>query len=180
MYGQMVTVDLVDKVFKKISKCKRKDLKAFKSESIESVSTNASMRNSWRSSVSSLTSLENVPLPEDCFNYLFDVKSFQPEDLSCMLENPTTIIVKGEHKPRLDRQGVITRQFRIRKKIPEDCDTSRIRTKLMRDGILIVSIPKIEKARQKSISAPGTSATTPTEHELLCSPSKRAKIPAVE
>lgn len=78
---------------------------------------------------------------KDKFQVNLDVQHFAPEEVTVkVIDN--YVVVEGEHEERKDEHGFISRQFKRRYAIPEDCNPEAVESKLSSDGVLTITAPK--------------------------------------
>ncbi|XP_045474104.1 alpha-crystallin B chain-like [Harmonia axyridis] len=182
MFGNILTLDLVDRVFANTYAKKKQTPDLSQSSSSESVASSTSMKNSWRSSISSINSIEHFELPPHMRTSCMDVKIFDPVHLTLRVEHGNTLVMEGVHEEGNDDHGSIVRHFSRREIIPETCDASKMRTELLRDGLLIVTIPKRKVERQNSAESSSSNPLSPTKRvkDVPQSPTKRVRFLSIE
>lgn len=89
-----------------------------------------------------------------------DVQQFAPNELNVKVVD-NFVIVEGKHEEKQDEHGYISRQFTRRYMIPKDHDVQNIVSNLSSDGVLTVSIPKVEGIENKERSIPITHTGQP-------------------
>lgn len=77
-----------------------------------------------------------------------DVQQFSPEELHVKVVDDC-LIIEGKHEEKEDEHGYISRQFQRRYVLPEGHDLHHAHTKLSSDGILSVSVPKVNAIENK-------------------------------
>lgn len=77
----------------------------------------------------------------DKFQVNLDVQHFAPEEISVKTVDGY-IVVEGKHEEKEDEHGFISRQFKRRYALPEDCNPETVVSKLSSDGVLTVSAPR--------------------------------------
>lgn len=76
------------------------------------------------------------------FQLNLDVKHFSPDEISVKTAD-NYIIVEGKHEERKDEHGYISRQFKRRYALPNECNPEMVESKLSSDGVLTITAPKI-------------------------------------
>ncbi|XP_054478329.1 heat shock protein beta-6 [Anoplopoma fimbria] len=89
------------------------------------------------------TSTAEVNCDESGFTVQVDVKHFNPQDLMVKVIGDF-VEVQGKHEEKKDGQGVTTRQFNRRYRIPKGVDTMALESAVSPDGILIISAPMLQ------------------------------------
>ncbi|XP_066153734.1 alpha-crystallin A chain-like [Euwallacea fornicatus] len=84
----------------------------------------------------------SLTIDKDHFQANIDVQQFRPEEISVRLLDDRSIKVEAKHEEQQDDHGFISRHFVRRYLLPKDCDSTKLKSKLSSDGILIVSAPK--------------------------------------
>lgn len=78
---------------------------------------------------------------KDKFQVNIDVQHFDPEDISVKTADGF-VVVEGKHEERKDDHGYISRQFKRRYALPEDCSPETVESRLSSDGVLTIIAPK--------------------------------------
>lgn len=79
---------------------------------------------------------------KDKFQVNLDVQHFHPEEISVKTADGY-IVVEGKHEEKKDEHGFVSRQFKRRYALPENCNPDTVESKLSSDGVLTVVAPKI-------------------------------------
>ncbi|XP_076263824.1 alpha-crystallin B chain-like isoform X1 [Rhynchophorus ferrugineus] len=95
-----------------------------------------------RSQLAHLDRDTSVILDKNHFQADIDVQQFKPEEITVKLSGEHTITVEGRHEDQQDDHGFISRHFVRRYLLPQDCDVSKVQSKLSSDGVLTISAPK--------------------------------------
>ncbi|XP_015220573.1 heat shock protein beta-3 [Lepisosteus oculatus] len=74
---------------------------------------------------------------ESGFQVLLDVAQFRPEDILIQVYEGW-LLVKGQHGPRMDEHGFISRSFTRQYRLPDRLQVGDLRAMLCHDGILVV------------------------------------------
>jgi crystallin alpha B len=77
----------------------------------------------------------------DDFKVTFDVKSFNPEEISVKVKG-REILVDGKHDERADEHGFVSRQFTRRYVVPNEYDIDTVATYLDGEGKMTVKASK--------------------------------------
>ncbi|EFA08891.1 Heat shock protein 67B1-like Protein [Tribolium castaneum] len=85
----------------------------------------------------------------DSFELDFNVRGFKPEELSVKVTEDRFLVVEGKHGEKKDQDGSISRHFIKKCVIPSGFDLGKIQSKLYPDGVLVVSVPRIEVKSRK-------------------------------
>ena len=85
----------------------------------------------------------------DNYEILLDVQQFNPNELSVRTAD-NYIVVEGKHEERPDDHGFISRQFKKRYPIPQNHLANDVESSLSSDGILKITVPKIQIAPEKT------------------------------
>ncbi|CAG9768143.1 unnamed protein product [Ceutorhynchus assimilis] len=85
-----------------------------------------------------------ITADEDHFQANVDVQQFRPEEISVKMIDDHTVKVEAKHEEQPDGHGLISRHFVRRYLLPKECDSSKLRSQLSSDGILVISAPKKE------------------------------------
>ncbi|XP_013187583.2 protein lethal(2)essential for life-like [Amyelois transitella] len=98
---------------------------------------------------------------KDKFQITLDVQHFLPNEISVKVIGKE-IIVEGKHEDRQDNHGVVSRQFKRRYVLPNECLSEQVSSTLSSDGLLSVI------ARKKTTNMHDKEITVPIE---MCGPS---------
>jgi len=83
-----------------------------------------------------------VKLTESRFEVNLDVHQFLPDEMTCkVVEN--YIVVEGMHEDREDAQGVVSRRFKRRFRLPDNAKDDQLQCELSADGVLQISVPRL-------------------------------------
>ncbi|KPJ17594.1 hypothetical protein RR48_01382 [Papilio machaon] len=82
-----------------------------------------------------------IKTDKDKFQVNLDVQHFDPDEITVKTIDGY-IVVEGKHEERQDEHGFISRQFKRRYALPEDCNPDTVESKLSSDGVLTVSAPR--------------------------------------
>lgn len=77
----------------------------------------------------------------DDFKVAFDVKSFNPEEISVKVKG-REILVDGKHDERADEHGFVSRHFTRRYIVPDEYDIETVATYLDSDGKMTITASK--------------------------------------
>lgn len=78
---------------------------------------------------------------KDKFQINLDVQHFAPEEITVKTADGY-VIIEGKHEEKKDEHGFISRQFKRRYALPDNCDPATVESKLSSDGVLSVIAPK--------------------------------------
>ncbi|XP_061485688.1 alpha-crystallin A chain [Rhineura floridana] len=92
-----------------------------------------------------------VRFNKDKFTIFLDVKHFSPEDLSVKVIEDF-VEIHGKHSERQDDRGYISREFHHRYRLPSNVDQPVITCSLSADGMLTLSVPKVQSNTDPSHS----------------------------
>lgn len=84
-----------------------------------------------------------IKADKDKFQVNLDVQHFAPEEISVKVSDKF-VVVEGKHEERKDEHGYVTRQFKRRYTLPEDCNLEAVESKLSSDGVLTITAPKLQ------------------------------------
>ncbi|CAO1343992.1 unnamed protein product [Diamesa tonsa] len=88
------------------------------------------------------------------FQVKFDVKSFEPEEISVKVKDQQ-VIIEGKHEEREDGQGFVTRQFTRRYVLPAEIDLNTVSTYVNNSGVMTIKatkpIPAAVESNERSI-----------------------------
>jgi HSP20 family protein len=99
--------------------------------------------------------LGDIEETEDAWVFEIELPGVKPDDISVELQG-NELVVTGEIKER-ERKGILRRRtrrvgaFEYRAVVPSDVDPEKIEAKV-RDGVLMVRVPKTERAQRRRIS----------------------------
>ncbi|XP_037966298.2 alpha-crystallin A chain [Plutella xylostella] len=97
-----------------------------------------------------LRSLTSLTLPDvgstikadkDKFQVNLDVQHFAPEEITVKTVDGC-VVVEGKHEEKEDDHGYVSRSFKRRYTLPEDCNPEAVESKLSTDGVLTILAPK--------------------------------------
>lgn len=83
-----------------------------------------------------------ITVDKDHFQATIDIQQFTPEEISVKLVDDHTVKVEAKHEEQQDDHGFISRHFVRRYLLPNDCDATKLQSKLSSDGVLLISAPK--------------------------------------
>lgn len=89
-----------------------------------------------------------------------DVQQFAPNELNVKVVD-NFVVVEGKHEEKQDDHGFISRQFTRRYMIPKGHDIQHVVSNLSSDGVLTISVPKVEAIENKERSIPITHTGEP-------------------
>lgn len=84
----------------------------------------------------------------DNFELNLNIGDFKPEEISVKVTEDSFVVVEGKHGEKKDKNGSISRHFIKKCAIPSGFDTSKVTSKLYSDGILTVSVPRVQGERK--------------------------------
>ncbi|KAL4705580.1 hypothetical protein ACJJTC_006908 [Scirpophaga incertulas] len=96
------------------------------------------------------STIQNV---EDKFQIILDIQNFEPHEISVKLAN-NEVIIEGNHGEREDAFGCISRSFKRRYLLPQDCLNDSVESSVSSDGILVVTCLKNKTKEYKEITVP--------------------------
>lgn len=82
-----------------------------------------------------------ITTDKDKFQVNLDVQHFAPEEISVKTSDGY-VVIEGKHEEKEDEHGYVSRQFKRRYALPEDCNPETVESKLSSDGVLTVIAPK--------------------------------------
>lgn len=85
---------------------------------------------------------------KDKFQVNLDVQHFSPDEISVKIADKY-VIVEGKHEERKDEHGFVSRQFKRKYFLPEDCNAETVESKLSSDGVLTVTASKFSNLRDE-------------------------------
>nr|AHW45923.1 small heat shock protein [Plutella xylostella] len=97
-----------------------------------------------------LRSLTSLALPDvgstikadkDKFQVNLDVQHFAPEEITVKTVDGC-VVVEGKHEEKEDDHGYVSRSFKRRYTLPEDCNPEAVESRLSTDGVLTILAPK--------------------------------------
>lgn len=97
----------------------------------------------WRTEASKHDTGSTVSFDKDKFQANLDVQQFKPEEITVKLTGENEVTIEGKHEEKQDEHGYISRHFIRRYKLPKNCDTSQLQSKLSSDGVLTVIAPTL-------------------------------------
>lgn len=89
--------------------------------------------------------ISTMKLDEDKFQMILDVQQFKPSEINVKVVD-RCIVIEAKHEEKRDEHGWISRQFIRKYLVPEQCDIEQVTSSLSSDGVLIISVPKKDKA----------------------------------
>lgn len=123
--------------------------------------------------VESQKSTKSTPSERD-FSVVFDVSSFNPEDISVKLVD-REIFIDGKHEEREDEYGFISRQFSRRITLPKDFDTDTITILLTKDGKMTIKASRPKPLEPKERIIPIKRIASDEAEEIVCKKPKEGK-----
>lgn len=84
------------------------------------------------------------------YKITLDVKHFRPDEISVKVTD-TEIIVEGKHEERQDSHGFISRQFKRRYPLPNQCLAENVTSTMSSDGVLIIIAEKKSSTGKEKI-----------------------------
>lgn len=105
-----------------------------------------------------------IKADKEKFQVNLDVQHFAPEEISVKVCDKF-VVVEGKHEERKDEHGYITRQFKRRYALPEDCNPEAVESKLSSDGVLTITAPKLQ-ALEKGERVVPIAQTGPVRRKL--------------
>ncbi|XP_012269994.1 protein lethal(2)essential for life [Orussus abietinus] len=90
-----------------------------------------------------------VKADKDKFQVILDVQQFKPEEINVKVVDKS-VVVEAKHEEKQDEHGWISRQFVRRYLIPEQCDLEQITSNLSSDGVLSITAPRKDTAKQQN------------------------------
>merc|ERR1712020_410264 len=88
------------------------------------------------------------------FEVSIDTHGFKPEDLQVKIQD-NVVSIQGKHEEKTDEsnsKSYVSRHLAKSFTLPQGCKMETVSSNLSKDGLLIVSAPKIEASRQGSPS----------------------------
>lgn len=79
---------------------------------------------------------------KDKFEVTLDVQHFSPEEITVKTADKY-VIVEGKHEEKKDDHGFVSRQFKRKYLLPEECNAETVESKLSKDGVLTVTASKL-------------------------------------
>ncbi|XP_023945793.2 alpha-crystallin A chain-like [Bicyclus anynana] len=83
-----------------------------------------------------------IKADKDKFQINLDVQHFAPEEVSVKVSD-NYVVIEGKHEEKQDEHGYVTRQFKRRYALPEECNAEAVESKLSSDGVLTITAPKL-------------------------------------
>lgn len=83
-----------------------------------------------------------------------DTHGFKPEDLQVKIQD-NVVSIQGKHEEKKDEsnsKSYVSRHLSKSFTLPQGCKMETVSSNLSKDGLLIVSAPKIETSRQGTFS----------------------------
>ncbi|XP_049881543.1 protein lethal(2)essential for life-like [Pectinophora gossypiella] len=84
------------------------------------------------------------------FQVNLDVQHFAPEEISVKTSDGY-VVIEGKHEERKDEHGFVSRHFKRRYALPEDCNPETVESKLSSDGVLTVIAPKVSSGKDEKV-----------------------------
>lgn len=91
-----------------------------------------------------------IKTDKDKFQINLDVQHFAPEEISVKTADGW-IIVEGNHEEKKDEHGYISRQFKRRYALPEECSPQTVESKLSSDGVLTITAPRSVESKDERV-----------------------------
>lgn len=98
----------------------------------------------WRRLLATRDVGSTIKADKDKFQINMDVQHFAPEEISVKTADGC-IIIEGKHEEKEDEHGFVSREFKRRYVLPEDCNPDTVESRLSSDGVLTVVAPKASK-----------------------------------
>lgn len=96
----------------------------------------------WRKLASELRDIgSKIKTDKDKFQVNLDVQHFAPEEISVKTHDGY-VVIEGKHEEKQDDHGYVSRQFKRRYALPQDCNPEAIESRLSSDGVLTVVAPR--------------------------------------
>nr|AKS40083.1 small heat shock protein 22.5 [Grapholita molesta] len=106
-----------------------------------------------------------IKTDKDKFQVNMDVQHFAPEEISVRTADGC-VIIEGKHEEKKDEHGYISRQFKRRYTLPEDCNPDTVESRLSSDGVLTVVAPRAsENKGERSVPITHTGPVRRKHHE---------------
>ncbi|XP_044252946.1 heat shock protein 27-like [Tribolium madens] len=86
---------------------------------------------------------------DDSFELNLNVRDFKPEELSVKITEDNFLVVEGKHGEKKDKDGSISRHFIRKCAIPSGFDVGKVQSRLYSDGILVVSVSRVDVKSRK-------------------------------
>lgn len=106
------------------------------------------LRTPWRPESSLLGSDSTVSYDKNHFRANLDVQQFSPDEITVKVNAENELIVEAKHEEKQDQHGFISRHFIRKYKLPKNCDTTQLKSKLSSDGVLTLTAPTIGKQEE--------------------------------
>eukprot|EP00090_Calanus_glacialis_P029881 TRINITY_DN4803_c0_g1_i2.p1 TRINITY_DN4803_c0_g1~~TRINITY_DN4803_c0_g1_i2.p1 ORF type:complete len:206 (-),score=60.62 TRINITY_DN4803_c0_g1_i2:96-683(-) len=117
---------------------------------------------SWPSSFTK-TDSQVIKIKEDAdkFEVALDCTGYRPEELKVSTLPDNVIVVEGRHEEKQeqgaqgkDSKSSVVQQFSRKYSLPAGCDPQNVVSNLSRDGVLIVTAPKMAALAGEGMSVP--------------------------
>lgn len=107
----------------------------------------------------------SIKSDKDKFQVNLDVQHFDPEEISVKTSDGY-VVIEGKHEERKDEHGYISRQFKRRYALPEDCNPETVESRLSSDGVLTVVAPKVSESKnERAIPITHTGPVRSKQHD---------------
>ncbi|GJQ78329.1 hypothetical protein Trydic_g22163 [Trypoxylus dichotomus] len=100
----------------------------------------------WKSRAGQKDVGSEIALDKDKYQVNLDVQHFRPEEITVKITADNMITVEGKHEEKQDEHGYISRQFIRKYVLPKGHDVQNIQSKLSSDGVLTITVPKVDTA----------------------------------
>ncbi|XP_063370045.1 protein lethal(2)essential for life-like [Cydia amplana] len=87
-----------------------------------------------------------IKTDKDKFQVNMDVQHFAPDEISVKTADGC-VVIEGKHEEKKDEHGYISRQFKRRYTLPEDCNPDTVESRLSSDGVLTVVAPRASESK---------------------------------
>ncbi|KAI5639985.1 hsp20/alpha crystallin family domain-containing protein [Phthorimaea operculella] len=91
-----------------------------------------------------------IKTDKDKFQVNLDVQHFSPEEI-CVKTTDGYVVIEGKHEERKDEHGFVSRQFKRRYALPEDCNPETVESRLSSDGVLTVTAPRASSGKDERV-----------------------------
>ncbi|XP_044752839.1 protein lethal(2)essential for life-like [Coccinella septempunctata] len=85
-----------------------------------------------------------VSMDEEKYEAILDVKQFSPEELTVSIDGVHVVSVEGDQKDKKDHGALVDRYFKRTFYVPPVFDCEKVQCTLSSDGIIIITIPRLE------------------------------------
>ncbi|KAJ8679697.1 hypothetical protein QAD02_015484 [Eretmocerus hayati] len=93
--------------------------------------------------------VSSISADKDNFVCTLDVQQFKPEEIDVKVVD-RHIVITAKHEEKRDEHGWISREFTRKYLVPEQCDISKVESKLSSDGVLTIAAPKKQEPKAKN------------------------------